>query len=241
MRHTRLPEIDLANALSVEPGPALEAELRGFNGGSGNWSYQPTRAATSDIVGAQTPLLGPSDPPPWEKVDAQIRRACTHGSEQIESCLQVAKVLYDKSRSLGWSAVQEPMGSLSIGFGGVVRYWHDLVLADAEGPFIPFFDHRRGGGLDGPEARRMVFSMQHIGVRERNPDLADCRLAVIRFPVAGDARGMRVFFHDGSGLLGDEELFQRVQTVYATWARVSDDRLASKRRARGGGSNPMDF
>ena len=132
------------------------------------------------------------------------------------------------------------MNRLSIGFGESVRFWCDVVLADEDGPFIPFFDHRRGGGLTSPAVRRIVFSMQNIGVRERNPDLAGARLAIVRFPVSGDTRKLAAHFHDGGELLAYEDLDARVRVVYETWVRVSEDRTTA-RRAGGGGATPFGF
>jgi len=74
--------------------------------------------------------------------------------------------------------------------------------------------------------------MQNIGVCERNPDLSDARLAVIRFPVSGSDRGVTVHFHGGGDLLTYEDLDARVRAVYATWARVCDESAAAKRRRR---------
>src|ERR1700722_1280987 len=200
MYHSRLSEIDLAKAMSVPPGPALEAEMRYYNAGGGAWSYDPTRTSISDLLEARTPLVGPLSPVPWSRLEQQIRSACKRGQEQSDSNLQASKLLFDAARKRGWTAVQEPMGFLSVGFGESVRYWTDVVIADADGPFIPFFDHRRSGGLTKPAARHIVFSMQHIGVRERNPDLSEARLAVVRFPISGDTRRVHVYFHDGSDL-----------------------------------------
>jgi hypothetical protein len=240
MPYSRLSEIDLAKAMSVPPGPLLEAELLNYNAGFGPWSYEPTRASTPDLLGAASPLLGPVSPVPWLTLARRIQSACHRGPNQIAANVEVAQVLFDGVRALGWRAVQEPMGRLSIGFGESVRFWSDVVLADEHGPFIPFFDHRRGGGLTNPAVRRIVFSMQHIGVRERNPDLADARLAIIRFPVSGHTRTMTWHFHDGGALLSYEELDTSVRSVYETWARVSEDRTTT-RRAGGGGGTPFGF
>ena len=88
-----------------------------------------------------------------------------------------------------------------------------MVIDDGDGPFIPFFDHRRSGGLANATVRRIVYSMQHIGVRERNPDLADARLAVVRFPASGEERTLTVHFNDGGDLMSYEELDAGVRTV----------------------------
>jgi hypothetical protein len=58
MQVSRLSEIDLAKAMSVAPGPALEAEMQYYNAGGGAWSYDPTLSSTSDLVGAHAPLVG---------------------------------------------------------------------------------------------------------------------------------------------------------------------------------------
>lgn len=241
MKHARLSEIDLAKALTIPPGPALDAAMRNYNAGGGPWSYDPTRASTSDLVGARAPLIDLVPEVPWSRLERQIRALCKRGQDQIRSNVEVSKILFEAVRDRGWSAAQEPMGRLSVGFGESVRFWSDVVIADADGPFIPFFDHRRRGGLSSAAARHVVFSMQHIGVRERNPDLADARLAIIRFPTDGTARTMQVYFHKGEELLPYEELDLRVRSVFETWARVSDERIIAKRAAHGGGSTPFGF
>jgi hypothetical protein len=240
MKFSRLSEIDLAKAMSVAPGRPLEDAMRNYNAGGGAWSYEPTRASTPDLVAAKAPLVE-VPPVPWAKLASQITRACTRGKDQVASNVQVSQVLFDKGRQLGWTAVQEPMGSLSVGFGDSVRYWSDVVIADAHGPFIPFFDHRRNGGLTSPIVRHIAFSMQHIGVRERNPDLADARLAIVRFPVVGATRTMTVHFYDGRTLLPYEELDARVRVVYETWARISEGRTTTRRASGGGGPTPFGF
>ncbi len=235
MSYSRLSEIDLVKALIVTAGAPLEAEMRHYSAGFGPWSYGPARASTSDIVSAQSRLLGVMPAPSWGKIAEQITRACKRSQDQLDSNLEVGQTLFDAARDRGWRAVQEPMGSLSIGFGESVRYWSDIVLEDEDGLFIPFFDHRRSGGLANPEVRRMVFSMQHVGVRERNPDLMGARLAVVRFPVCGTARAVTVHFGSDNDLLTYDELNDRVRTVYATWARISDERASQQRRSSGGG------
>ena len=234
MPYSRLSEIDLARAMNVAAGPALEAEMRGYNAGFGPWSYKPIRESTADLVAAASPLLGPPPSVDWPHIAQQILSACNRGQKQIEANIKVSKILFDMARDCGWLAVHETMGHLSVGFGEYVRYWCDIVLADANGPFIPFFDHRRGRGLTNPDVMRVVFSMQHIGVRERNPDLSNARLAIIRFPAAGLDRSISLHFHDESDLLTYEDLDTRVRDVYATWAKVCDERAAEKKHSAGG-------
>lgn len=215
MSFSRLSEIDLARALATEPGPALEAVMRLYNAGEVALGLTARPARLRPTSWPQSPLLEIA-PAEWTQLARQITRACTRGADQMRSNLDVSRVLFEEARRLGWAAVQEPMGSVSVGFGESVRYWSDVVIADGDGPFIPFFDHRRSGGLRNATVRRVVYSMQHIGVRERNPDLADARLAVVRFPVAWEQRTLTVHFHDGADLMSYEDLDAGVRTVYET-------------------------
>ncbi len=113
---------------------------------------------------------------------------------------------------------------LPISIGDTVRYWSDVLVADEDGPFIPFFDHRREHGIVNWSMRQNVFSMQHLWVRERQPDIMDARLAVIQFPSEKDSRSIRIEFLTESDLLSYEELDSRIRTVYETWAHVSADK-----------------
>lgn len=244
MKIRRLPEIDLAKCAALatqETLGRLEYELRAFNGGGGGWSYSPNRQSISDLLAAQTPLIGVIPSVPWESLCRQIKKACNKGEIQEISNLEVARILYDYSRCYGWSSVNFKIDDLSLGLGGGVRYWHNVVIDDGNGPLIPFFDHRRGHGISNPLVRQIVFSMQNVGVRERHPDLMDARLAVVRFPVAQGGRGITIDFHKDEDLLSYEELNSRVQLVYETWSRVSEGRTSDVRRTGTGGANPFGF
>lgn len=244
MKIPRLPEIDLARYAAVakpETLRRLESELRHFNSGGGGWSYGPNRQSVSDILGARTELLGDTPPVSMDRILRQVKAACTKGESQEVSNLEVAKVLYEYAREHGWSSVNVRMGELSLGVGGSVRYWSDVVTNSVGGLFIPFFDHRLAGGINNSAARQIVFSMQNVGVRERNPDLMDARLAVIRFVGVRGERYLTIDFHKEEELLSYEELNSRVQLVYETWARVSEERATVIRRTGTGGSNPFEF
>lgn len=241
MKTRRLSEIDLARLASLPDGPQLEYALRAYNAGGGAWSYDPVRASTSDILGASTPLLGPLAPLPWDTIKRQIESACKRHAVQAGANTEVGKVLFDAAHRMGWSAVKFPMGHLPIGISETVRYWSDVLLVDKDGPFIPFFDHRREHGIANRSAMQIVFSMQHLWVRERHPDVAEARLAVVQFPSEKDGRSIRVEFHGEADLLTYEDLDRRVRTVYETWARVSVEKA---REARGTGTrdgNPFGF
>ena len=170
MKTRRLSEIDLARLCSFSP-LELDRALRAYNAGGGSWSYEPVRASTPDLLAASTPLFGPATPVPWSKLEAQITSACRRGEVQVRSNIEVGQVLYEEAKSLGWSAAKFPMGQLPIGTGENVRYWSDVVLEDEEGLFVPFFDHRRHGGVSNPLIAQVVFYLQHIWVRDSHPDL----------------------------------------------------------------------
>ena len=220
MKIRRLPEIDLAKCAALATQQTLgrlEYELRSFNGGGGGWSYGPNRQSISDILAAKTPLLGITPSVPWESLCKQIQKACVNS----------------------WSSVSFSINDLSLGMGGGVRYWHNVVVDDGDGLFIPFFDHRRAHGISNSLVKQIVFSMQNVGVRERHPDLMDARLAVVRFPATTDARSLTVEFHREEELLSYEGLNSRVQLVYETWNRISDERVSEVRRTGTGGAGPL--
>ena len=241
MTTRRLSEIDLARFAAIPAGEQLEQALRKHKAGFGPWSYGPVRQSTADILAARTPLLGKSLDVPWLNIAAQIEQACSKGADQVEANLEVGKILYEATRRLGWITVQIEMGRLPIGQGQSVRYWTDTVIDDGDGPFIPFLDHRRNGGITNASNRQIVFSMQNLWIRERNPDLMDSRLAVIKFPCWKDERTIDIEFHDDAELLRYEELDARVCTVYETWARVSAERVRETRRTGTDGTTPFGF
>jgi hypothetical protein len=233
-------EIDLARLTSLTDQAELERRLRAYNTGGGAWSYDPVRTSTADIVGVSTPMFGPLSPVPWGDIERQITRACNRGPDQIAANTEVGKVLFDHARRERWSAVAFEMKRLPIGIGETVRYWSDVVLADADGQFIPFFDHRRGHGVANAAMRQVVFSMQHIWVRERHPDLADARLAVVRFPTIGETRGISMAWHAEAELLSYEVLDARVRNVYESWAKVSAEKVRRTGTESGRGGDLFD-
>lgn len=241
MRIRRLSEIDLARFCALVGTEALRPALRRYNTGGGSWSYEPVRRSTADLLRASTPLFGAPLPLVWEQLASQIRRLSTRGVDQIQANLLVGKVLHDYSAKADWTAVKYPMGRLPIGLGEAVCYWSDVVLDDGSGPFIPFFDHRREHGISNSEIRRIVFSMQHHHVRERDPDLAEARLAVVRFPSSFETRTVSLSFSNEVEILSFEELNERVRIVYTEWASVSAEREAEVRKTGTGGSNPFSF
>lgn len=241
MKIRRFSEIDLARLAALPPGPQLEHGLRAYNAGGGAWSYDPVRESTSDILGASTPLLGPLDSLPWEKVARQIVTACKRGADQVKANTEVGKILFDAARRMGWSAVKFPMGKLPVGVGEAVRYWSDVIIADDNGPFVPFFDHRREHGVSNHSTRQIVYSMQHLWIRERHPDISDARLAIVRFPSRKYERGIQIDFHNESDLLSYEEIDSRVRTVYETWAQVLSEKSRDARRTGTDNDNPFGF
>jgi hypothetical protein len=207
--------------------------------GGSSWNYEPVRGHAGDLVGAATPLYGPMAPVPWRQIEAQIRNACRYGDEQRAANTLVAHALYEGVRERKWSAVDFAMGRMLIGSGEYVRYWSDVILADRRSTFIPFFDYRRKIGSAPSQVARVIFSMQQVWIRDRHPDLAHARLAIVRF-ANSPTRTLEVSFHDDRDpLFTFEELSQRVRTVYETWEKVL--RKSQPERRRTGTDGTLDF
>ena len=241
MKIRRLSEIDLARLCTYAAGPSLEQALRNYNTGGGSWSYDPVRASTADILNAKVPLIDRMEPVSWSNLARQIASASNRGAAQASANCLVGKVLFDEARELGWRAAKFDMARMPIGFGEAVKYWSDVVLDDGQGLIVPFFDHRREHGVANAEIRRIVFSMQNVWIRDRYPDLAEARLAVVRFPSDGDDRSISIDEHVEIELLSYDELNELVRNVYRTWAKVSDERVEATRRTGTGEGNPFGF
>jgi hypothetical protein len=238
MKMRRFSEIDLARFVALESSTQLEAALGVYETGGGFWSYEPVRSSTSDIVGAATPLYGALGVVDWVQLEHQITLACKHGERQISANTEVGKLLFDETAKRGLNAVKFQMGRMPIGSGETVRFWSDVVLADEDGPFIPFFDHRRAHGINAA-SRKVVYSLQHLWLRERHPDLSEVRLAVIRFPSAIDGRSVKIDFHENDDLMSYEELDARVRQVYQIWESVVRERAEPKRKSAVGGQGSL--
>lgn len=237
VRISRLSEIDLARLAALTDQRELEHQLRAYNAGGGAWSYDPVRRSTLDILGAATSLFGTLPPVEWPKIARQIAADCRRGPLQIAANTLVGKILFERARGERWLAAEVSMGAMPIGIGETVRYWSNVVLQDAHGPFVPYFDHRREHGIANAAMRQVVFSMQHIWVRQRQPDLADVRLAIVRFPSIGTDRSTRIDFLREADLLPYDVLDARVRNVYETWAKVTAEK--SRRSGTGGGADEL--
>jgi hypothetical protein len=241
MKIRRLSEIDLARFCAIPEGEQLRQALRNYNAGGSAWSYEPVRSSTAELLNASTTLFGSSPRVAWPLLERQVRRACTRGIEQTEANVEAAAILYHFAEALDWQAVKFPMGRLAVGMGEAVRYWADLVLDDGDGPFIPFFDHRRQNGVSNGDIRRIVFSLQDVHVRQQFPDLAEARLAIVRLPCAGSLRSLSLEFHESGELLSYDELNTKVSHVYREWASVLAERDHDRRGTgtSGGGGTPL--
>lgn len=240
MKIRRLNEIDLARLCAVQDDNALKQDLRRYNMGGGAWSYDPVRRSTADILGAQIPGFAPIAQPSEKQLKSQIERASTRGKDQAAANWLVGKTLLDHRLANEWMSAKFEMGFMPLGFGETARYWSDVLIDDGQGPIIAFFDHRREGGIQNADQRRIVHSMQNAWIRDRHLDLADARLAVIRFPSQGDERSVDIRFHDESDLLIYEDLDAAVKRVYRLWAEVTREKQGASKGAAGS-SNPMGF
>jgi hypothetical protein len=234
----RLSEIDLARFVALPAGDVLERALVAYERGGGSWSYDPVRNSTGDILAARMPLLTTAAPS-WAQIQTQIARASVRGPIQAKANIEVGKALHDAASRHNWRAAVMQFGRMPLGFGESVAYWSNVVIEENGELIIPFFDHRREHGISNGEVRRVVFSMQNVWARDRVPDLQDAKLAVVSFPSAKEGRTFSMRIHAEADLYSYDELNQRVQAVYQTWAKVVHE--AGERRRKGGGENPMGF
>ncbi|MFI4975060.1 MAG: hypothetical protein ACHP84_11020 [Caulobacterales bacterium] len=236
MKIRRLPETDLARIAPmarIEKRRALERQSTGFT----QLTYDPVRAATLDILNAQSPLLGSTSDTPWSVVERAIRRA-SRTTNESESNVGVGHLLYDFVREQGMRATQVAFSAFQTRIGDSVRYWSNAVVVHDGSLVIPFADYRRTFRLT-DSGKRFAASIMHEAIRRMNPqDLGDAQLGVFQFPqVAGtDDRTITLSIVPDTDLYSAEELAAMIADTYLMWAEVLQARAAEVRRGEGRGT-----
>ncbi|MEQ1811790.1 MAG: hypothetical protein ABL889_17815 [Terricaulis sp.] len=242
MKLPPLPMIDLARYATLSPELKRRALERHRSGG-GSWSYDPARGKSKDAFQATTPLDLAMRETSWPQIAADIIRACSHGSEQRDSNLEVAKLLFDWVSENDIRAVEYSLPSLALGKIAQVRYWENLLFEWRGHRYALFLDHRRGNGLRGKhsDASRFVFSAMHHHVRSIDPSFAGYRMAIFRFPLQDD--GTRFVEHctdDGIEHYSFDQLDAMVADTYRVWREVCEAKRAASATSEPDVETPLE-
>lgn len=233
MKLPPLPMIDLARYATLSPDLKRKALERHRSGG-GSWSYDPARAKSKDSFQAATPLgldLGRTE---WRQIASDIIKASTHGPDQRDSNLEVAKLPFDWVNDNKIKAVEYHLPGLALGKIAHVRYWENLLFEHEGERYALFLDHRRGNGLRGKtsKASRFVFSAMHHHVRHIDPAFSGYKMAIFRFPLLEDGtRTIDYFTDEGIDHYTFDQLDEMVAEIYKIWREVCEERRAASTAA----------
>lgn len=233
MRLPRISPIDLA-IISPLSSFTKRRMLDERKSGGGGWSYDPARSEELDCFQAQNPLGIVVPHVPYERIEENIGRVCRRDIE-LSSNLGVALPLYKWVQENGVIARSYQFPALSFGRIDSIRFWSNVIFEFNGHRYVPFFDHRRAGGL-GPTSRRFVFSVMNEQVRVQNPDFSQYRLAIFQFPVLNDkTRGIRMYTDEGLDLYAFDVVSEMIAETYRIWYEVNDERRRSGGRAASSG------
>lgn len=237
MKIRPLHEIDLARIAPL-PLDQQRRQLTQIRHGRPPFSYGPLRSCFHDIFNVQLEMFSPVDATEWTVIESLLRRKC-RSADELKANLAVAKGLHEfGSRSEVLGRTQE-FFPLAMGAGQKVAYWLPMVLSIEGRAVVPFIDPRRSKGLT-REGRRFAFSMMHERVRAADPDYETVGLAIVQFgDVIEDQRAVVVHMDDGTTLFSIDQLEMMVNSTYALWHEICEEREADDRRRGTGTHGPL--
>lgn len=233
----RLPETDLARIAPL-PRDQKYLELRRVKLGRPPYSYSPVKKNILDILNISPGPLVELARTPWEKVAAQIIRACKRSEDEIQANLRAGEGLYHYATQHNLVGRQYEFRHLAIGLSERLSYWWPMVSEIDGRPTVAFFDPRRSKKLTAI-GRKFVFSAMHQHIRVPDPDFAEFRLAVAQFKnTPTGPRPVVMHFDDGQVLWEFDALDAMVRETYEIWREIQVERLDEKVR-RGSSSGGL--
>lgn len=228
MKVPRLNETDLARFAVMNP-ERREAALKRHKSGFAPYSLEPARSQFAEIMNCVGDLLSPIPvaKTKLETIEASILRKCTKDDAKANN-LEVVRLLFEHFQQLEQPSRKFHFPTLKIGSDHFAKYWLDFFSIEDGRPTAIFVDPRGSKGLS-PEARRLVFSMQHIGIRQFNPDFENARLNIIQLARSGEKRSLRLYSSENIELMPYEEALRLVAETYEIWADINSDRERVRR------------
>jgi hypothetical protein len=243
MKIRRLLEVDLARLAPLPPDEQRRRMTR-LLGGGGRFSFQPTRAQLPDVMNVQAPMfsaLGPPAATDFSAIEAILHRTC-RSPEELLFNIQAARMLHSHFRALEIVSRPYDFGTLPLGLERGIQYWVPVYYGRGEVPVITFIDPRGGQGLTA-QAREVVFSAMHAGIRERNPDFDNAILEIIQLPYVPRSRAatsktrtrvLRIHTLSTPVMYSFNELDRMLTATLQLWDMVCAEAAAETRKRAGG-------
>lgn len=176
----------------------------------------------------------------WGQVEAALISDCSSGDETFYN-LMAAKALhwFAEYHSIAGRLERDGFGAMPLGQGHGVSLWEKAVVNFQGRPHVIFIDLRSTKYLT-KAGRRFAFSAQHEQIRERDTDLADAGLLILRVekPIDG-VRKVTPYTDAGVELYDYEQLNEMTQRTYTLWEEIYFERIEEERRRAAGDNGPL--
>jgi len=241
----RLIEVDLARLapLSLDDQRQRMANLVG---GKPRFSLEHMRKQFRDIMNVQPALFAGmelTDATAFSVIEKELRRLCKPGDE-LRHNLECARLLHAHYTELKVASREYDFGTFPLGLERGVRFWVGSYYGRDGRPVLTFIDPRGGNLRLTVDARDVVHSAMHAGIRERNPDYADAILQVVQLPYM-EKRGARedskkvrtIRIHELTGEVkySFEQLDRMFTATLNLWDEVWAASVAETRKRASGG------
>lgn len=187
----RLIEVDLAR-LAPLPIDEQRRRMASLVGGKPRFSLEHMRKQFGDIMNVQPALFAGvqvAGATAFSVIEKELRRLCKSGDE-LRHNLECARLLHTHYTELKVISREYDFGAFPLGLERGVRFWVPSYYGRDGRPVLTFIDPRGGNLKLTSDARDVVHSAMHAGIRERNPDYADAILQVVQLPYV-EKRGAR--------------------------------------------------
>lgn len=238
----KLPSISPTDLARIAPLPEDQQrnELNKLKKGWPPFTYRHTRLKLPDILNLQVGGLFEGHKANWAQVQAALVSDCVAGPETIYNVM-AAKALYDfaQSNSMAGRLERDGFGDMPLGQGHSVSLWEKAIVRYEGRPYVVFIDPRSTKYLT-KVGRRFAFSAQHEQIRERDPDLADVGLLILRVEKQIDGVRRVVPYTDARvELYSYDELNLMTQRTYELWAEIQFGRAEEEVRKAAGDDGPL--
>ncbi|MEO0882914.1 MAG: hypothetical protein AAFY34_09275 [Pseudomonadota bacterium] len=238
----KLPSISATDLARIAPlaEEQQRRELALLKKGYPPFTYNPIRKCLADILSLQVGGLFGQQPSTWEQTKASLTLACAAGDETTYN-LMAAEAIYSFAQENGLTGRSriDGFGDMQLGQGYRVSLWEKAVVSYNGRPHILFIDLRSTKGLT-KLGLRFAFSAQHEQIRERDPDLEEAGLLILKVtPPVDDVRNIRPFTDDGVELYSYDELNDMTRRTYELWSEVYFGRVEEEIRRAAGDEGPL--
>jgi hypothetical protein len=212
-------EIDLALAVTA-PRAEKERLLRAALRKGGYRYYRGIRSAAPMILRVASGLL-PSPSGTKAQAKALIKSTCINVHGELDNNLHLGEGLYDYAVAHNVTGAELNIDPVSLGRAGRRFFWERFILKIDGKKYIPFIDPRLPNKGLTPDARQLVFSIQHTHFTLADPTVwGDVGFVIFQFEESKKGcRKVIPHFGDGIKFWDDRQIARMIDDTY----RLMDD------------------